>query len=179
MLDLPTYGYEMIRKCFRDFTPANPRLNEGRLYTTLKKLDEDGMVDRKVRPQQDIPDQKIISITAAGREEFYRWLHSDAEESGHDKFDFFTQYPFLTKVDFFQYLDTGEALEKMRRQIAICTLRLQRFHQAREEMLNKKVDYYRIMIIEYGIAVEELKQQWLQSIVRQKETEQSGKQEGP
>ncbi len=169
LLDLPTYGYEMIKKCFRDFTPANPKVNEGRLYTTLKKLDEDGLVSRKVRPQQDIPDQKIISITSAGKEEFYQWLRSQEDESGHDKFDFFNQYPFLTKVDFFQYLEKEVTLDKMRSQLAICDMRLQRFHQARQEMLHKQVDYYRVKIIEYGIDVEELKKSWLKAIIAEQE----------
>lgn len=170
LLDLPTYGYEMIKKCFSDFTPANPIMNEGRLYTTLKKLDEEGLVSRKIRPQQDIPDQKIISITTAGKDEFYQWLHSGEEETGHDKFDFFNQYPFLTKVNFFQYLERDEALAKMQEQLAVCERRLQRFEQARQEMLHKQVDYYRVMILEYGIEVEELKKKWLRSIIAEQES---------
>ena len=58
LLDFPTHAYDMIKKCFLDFTPANPKLNEGRLYSTLKTLDREGMVVRSLRPQQDMPDQR-------------------------------------------------------------------------------------------------------------------------
>ena len=168
LLDLPTHAYDMIKKCFLDFTPANPKLNEGRLYSTLKILDREGLVKRNVRPQDDMPDQKIISITPEGSEEFYRWLESQGEEEGHVKFDFFTQYPFLTKVNFFKFLPDDKIRAKLAEQLRISVMRLERFKAAREEMILKRVDVHRIRIIEYGIAVEELRNEWLQGLLAEK-----------
>lgn len=162
LMDLPTHGYDMIRKCFSDFTPADPKMNEGRLYNTLKVLDKAGLVERSVHRQEDAPDQKIVSITPQGSEEFYRWLESGEDEEGHAKFDFFNQYPFLTKVNFFKFLPEEKIREKLLEQLHISDMRLERFYQAQEEMVNKKVDEYRIRIIEYGIEVEKIRATWLQ-----------------
>ncbi|MDD3023819.1 MAG: PadR family transcriptional regulator [Syntrophomonadaceae bacterium] len=168
LLDFPTYAYDMIKKCFNDFTPANPKLNEGRLYSTLKVLDREGLVVRSIRPQEDVPDQKIISITPRGIEEFYRWLESPEEEEGHVKFDFFNQYPFLTKVDFFKFLPDDKIIAKLEEQLSISSLRQQRFHKAWEEMIEKRVDEYRIHIIKYGIEVEKLRSTWIQGLLAEK-----------
>jgi len=165
LMDLPTHAYDMIKKCFVDFTPANPKLNEGRIYSTLKELDKESMVERSLRYKDDVPPQKLVSITPAGAAEFYRWLESSEEEEGHTKFDFFNQYPFLTKVNFFKFLDEDKIIAKLTEQLLISTKRLERFHQAREEMIHKRVDEYRIRIIEYGIDVEELRSAWLKSIL--------------
>ncbi len=162
LMDLPTHGYDMIKKCFSDFTPADPKMNEGRLYSTLKVLDKEGLVERSVRRQEDVPDQKVVSITSRGTEEFCRWLESSQDEEGHAKFDFFTQYPFLTKVNFFKFLPEPQIREKLLEQLRISGMRLERFYQAQEEMVQKKVDKYRIRIIEYGIEVEKIRSAWLQ-----------------
>ncbi|HRY12068.1 MAG TPA: PadR family transcriptional regulator [Syntrophomonadaceae bacterium] len=161
LMDLPTHGYDMIKKCFSDFTPADPKMNEGRLYSTLKALDKEGLVERSVRRQEDVPDQKVVSITSRGTEEFYRWLESDQDEEGHAKFDFFTQYPFLTKVNFFKFLPEERIKEKLLEQLHISGMRLDRFYQAQEEMVHKKVDGYRIRILQYGIEVEKIRSAWL------------------
>jgi DNA-binding PadR family transcriptional regulator len=177
LLDYPVHAYDMIKKCFSDFTPANPRLNEGRLYATLKLLERDGLVKRHLRRQRDVPDQKIVSITPLGAEEFRRWLESDEEEEGHVKFDFFTQYPFLTKVNFFKFLSEEATVGKLREQLRISRARLERFEQAREEMLAKRVDHYRVRIIEYGIEVEKLRTRWLREMLAEKGV-QTGETEG-
>lgn len=168
LLDLPTHAYDMIKKCFMDFTPANPKLNEGRLYSTLKMLDREGLVERALHPQMDMPDQKIISITPQGAEEFYRWLESQVDEEGHVKFDFFNQYSFLNKVNFFKFLPDDKIITKLKEQLLISAMRLERFNKAREEMIQKKVDVYRIRIIEYGIEVEKLRKEWLLSLLAEK-----------
>lgn len=168
LIDFPTYAYDMIKKCFRDFTPANPKLNEGRLYSTLKTLDREGMVVRSLRPQQDMPDQKIVSITPRGAEEFYRWLESSEEEEGYAKFDFFNQYPFLTKVNFFMLLQDKKIIAKLEEQQHISEMRLERFNQAWQEMIDKDVDMHRIRIIEYGIEVEKLRWKWLENLLAEK-----------
>jgi DNA-binding PadR family transcriptional regulator len=165
LMNLPTHAYDMIKKCFVDFTPANPELNEGRIYSTLKELDKEGMVERSLRYQEDSPPQKIVSITPSGIEEFNRWLESIEEEEGHTKFDFFTQYPFLTKVNFFQFLDDKQIIAKLIEQLRISNRRLERFHRAEAEMIHKRVDKYRIRILEYGMEVEKLRSAWIKGIL--------------
>jgi len=125
-------------------------------------------VERALHPQVDMPDQKIISITPQGAEEFYRWLESQVDEEGHVKFDFFNQYSFLNKVNFFKFLPDDKIITKLKEQLLISAMRLERFNKAREEMIQKKVDVYRIRIIEYGIEVEKLRKEWLLSLLAEK-----------
>lgn len=44
------------------------------IYTTLKKLEEEGMVESLVEPQEDRPDRRVYTITEAGREDLRNWL---------------------------------------------------------------------------------------------------------
>ncbi len=165
-MDNPAHGYDLIKKCFMDFFPAGPRVNQGRLYTTLNKLEEDSLIERKTRVQNDLPDQKIIYITEQGLDEFQAWLDSSLEEEDNTKFDFFKQYPFLSKVNYYRHMPPDKARLKFQSQLDISLNRLCRFQEAREEMIQKRVDYYRIRIIEYGIEVEKVKAAWLQDMIQ-------------
>ena len=170
-VDNPAHGYDLIKKCFMDFFPASPEINQGRLYTTLNKLEKESMIEKKVKSQDDLPDQKIIYITPQGLDEFYDWLDSTLDEEDNTKFDFFKQYSFLSKVNYYKHLPEDKILAKFRGQLGISTDRLKRFEEAREEMIQKKVDHYRIRIIEYGIEVEKVKVAWLQETIGELENE--------
>jgi DNA-binding PadR family transcriptional regulator len=164
-VDNAAHGYDLIKKCFMDFFPVSPDINQGRLYTTLNKLEKESLIERKTRSQEDLPDQKIIYITSQGREEFNGWLDSMIDEEDKTKFDFFKQYPFLSKVNYYKHMPPEKAWLKFKGQLEISLKRLGRFNEAREEMIQKRVDHYRIRIIEYGIEVEKVKVAWLQEMI--------------
>lgn len=168
-VDNAAHGYELIKKCFMDFFPVSPDINQGRLYTTLNKLEKESLIKRKTKSQEDLPDQKIIYITPSGLQEFHQWLDSMMDEEDNSKFDFFKQYPFLSKVNYYKHLRPEKAWLKFKGQLEISLNRLQRFQEAREEMNEKRVDYYRIRIIEYGIEVEKVKVAWLQEMISELE----------
>jgi len=154
-----------------DFFPTSPEINQGRLYTTLNKLEKESMIEKKIKFQDDLPDQKIIYITPQGLDEFYDWLDSTLDEEDNTKFDFFKQYSFLSKVNYYKHLPEDKILAKFRGQLRISTDRLKRFEETRKEMIQKKVDHYRIRIIEYGIEVEKVKVAWLQETIGELENE--------
>lgn len=166
-VDNPAHGYELIKKCFMDFFPASPEINQGRLYATLNQLEKANMIEKKIRSQDDLPDQKIIYITPQGLEEFNNWLESTLDEEDDTKFDFFKQYPFLSKVNYYKHLSQDKRLAKFQEQLEISKNRLRRFYQAEEEMIQKNVDQYRIQILQYGIEVEKVKAAWLQQMIDQ------------
>lgn len=148
-----------------DFVPANPGINEGRLYSTLSKLEKENLIERKVHIQTSLPNQKITHITSQGLEEFLSWLASNEDEEDDTKFDFFKQYSFLSKVNYYRHFSNEKAVAKFTNQLEISNQRLQRFCEAREKMLSKGVDWYRIKIIEYGIHVEKVKIEWLKEVL--------------
>lgn len=50
----------------------NAKLSQ--IYTTLKKLENDGLLESQVEEQDDRPDKRIYSITSDGRETLQNWL---------------------------------------------------------------------------------------------------------
>ncbi|TMR14360.1 PadR family transcriptional regulator [Nonomuraea turkmeniaca] len=74
----PRHGYQ-LRVEFEASTGATWPLNIGQVYTTLSRLERDGLV----KPgESDEQGRVVYTITAAGREEMVRWfstpvIHSD------------------------------------------------------------------------------------------------------
>jgi DNA-binding PadR family transcriptional regulator len=74
----PRHGYQ-LRVEFEASTGATWPLNIGKVYTTLSRLERDGLV----KPgESDEQGRVVYTITAAGREEMVRWfatpvIHSD------------------------------------------------------------------------------------------------------
>jgi DNA-binding PadR family transcriptional regulator len=66
----PRYGYQ-LRASFEESTGATWPLNIGQVYTTLSRLERDGLV--RPLPEED-GGQRPYEITGAGREEVQRWF---------------------------------------------------------------------------------------------------------
>jgi len=64
-------------------------LNIGQVYTTLSRLERDGLVESQVVPQELLPDRKVYAITQAGLEELDRWLAEPALDNIQLKNEFF------------------------------------------------------------------------------------------
>jgi DNA-binding PadR family transcriptional regulator len=68
----PGHGYELKRafeEKLGDFWP----LNFGQIYTTLDRLEQEGLVMHDPVAQSDKPDKKVYRITEAGLGEFRLW----------------------------------------------------------------------------------------------------------
>jgi DNA-binding PadR family transcriptional regulator len=65
----PHYGYQ-LRAAFEESTGASWPLNIGQVYTTLSRLERDGLV----RPLPEEGGQRPYEITEAGRAEATRWF---------------------------------------------------------------------------------------------------------
>src|SRR3954452_10778549 len=66
----PQYGYE-LRAGFEAITGATWTLNIGQVYSTLSRLDRDGLV---VAGESDAEGRVVYEITEAGRAEVERWF---------------------------------------------------------------------------------------------------------
>lgn len=64
-------------------------LNNGQVYATLKRLENNDLVTSHVVEQDDRPDRNVFSITAAGREELENWLTAPPPPSAILKDEFF------------------------------------------------------------------------------------------
>ena len=105
----PMTGYEL--KQFFDSSVQhfwNAELSQ--IYPTLKSLEEQGHVEKHVKVQEDRPNRKIYDITAAGRDEFARWVR--APQPPADLRD-----PFMIKLFFGTELPLEDILVLLRRQM--------------------------------------------------------------
>ena len=68
----PQYGYE-LKAVFERFLGGTWPLNLGQVYTTLTRLEREGLVEASVVPQEAAPDRKVFALTDAGRAELDRW----------------------------------------------------------------------------------------------------------
>ena len=71
----PTHGYQ-LKTAFEAATGGVWSLNVGQVYTTLDRLARDGFVDI-----DETGEQKVYSLTAAGREELGGWWQADPVDS--------------------------------------------------------------------------------------------------
>lgn len=66
-------GYEL--KQFMDESTSNFwHAKQSQIYTTLKKLEDDGLVESHVEEQESRPDRRVYEITASGRNDLNLWL---------------------------------------------------------------------------------------------------------
>src|SRR5437763_12827146 len=68
----PRYGYD-LKAVFEEFLGGTWPLNIGQVYTTLARLEQEGLVSCEVVPQQLLPDRKVYSLTDAGEHQLSRW----------------------------------------------------------------------------------------------------------
>jgi DNA-binding PadR family transcriptional regulator len=82
------HGYD-LKNAFESMLGGTWPLNIGQVYTTLARLERDGLVESEVVPQDLLPDRKVYSLTESGREELERWLAEPTEEGIRVKDEFF------------------------------------------------------------------------------------------
>src|SRR2546421_3535635 len=69
----PRHGYE-LKAAFEGLLGGTWSLNIGQVYTTLSRLERDGLVESEVVAQDAFPDRKVYSLTELGEKELDRWL---------------------------------------------------------------------------------------------------------
>ena len=70
----PAYGYELKQVLDRMFGAVWPPINIGQIYTTLQRLERDGLVVSEVVPRERKADRVVYEITDGGREALGEWF---------------------------------------------------------------------------------------------------------
>jgi DNA-binding PadR family transcriptional regulator len=83
----PAHGYDLKRDYDARFGAIWGPLNIGQVYTTMARLERDGLVAHETVAQGDRPDKKVYAITAAGRAALRAWM-GEADEVPAVKSDF-------------------------------------------------------------------------------------------
>jgi DNA-binding PadR family transcriptional regulator len=72
-------------------------LNFGQIYSTLDRLEKDGLVSHDRQAQDKRPDRKIFSITQQGRTELSQWLSTPITKVRALRDEFFIKLVFMDK----------------------------------------------------------------------------------
>lgn len=163
LLDGPAHGYK-IKKCFSPFVSNSQAINDGLLYPTLSLLEKEGLISKEVIEQEKTPNKNLYTITSQGANEFFQWLHSSSGEDDSIKYDFFLKYEFLSKYNFFKHLEKKVALEKLKKQMDLIKEKIKEFERIKEGMFERKADWHRIKILEFGLRFQKLKFGWLKEM---------------
>ncbi|WP_426571747.1 helix-turn-helix transcriptional regulator [Aquihabitans sp. McL0605] len=73
LVEQPRHGYD-LRSRFEAKTADLWRINSGQVYTTLDRLERDGLVDATDDPDDDSGRRRLYRVTDAGRQELRQWL---------------------------------------------------------------------------------------------------------
>ena len=92
------HGYE-LKAAFEELLGGTWPLNIGQVYTTLARLERDGLVTCHVQPQDNLPDRKTYSLTELGWAELTAWLAAPAEEVVNLKGESFIKVVLASLVD--------------------------------------------------------------------------------
>jgi PadR family transcriptional regulator AphA len=161
-----SHGYEIKSQMAQKVT-GEFGINDGQLYPTLKKLEEEGLVVKTVEHQTGAPSRHIYSITDKGRKDFEAWLESSEGEDRAFRYDFFRKDIFCIKSNFIRFLGKKKAAEKIQRQIEIVQSIIADLAIAIKHMKERKVDPLHIKIWEYGIMNYKTRLRWLKQFLQE------------
>jgi DNA-binding PadR family transcriptional regulator len=173
LMQCPGHGYQ-IKKIFAPFI-SRDGLNDGQVYPILTRLEKDGLVSKEVVQQEKTPNKHIYHITDAGREEFINWLSGPTDESDPVKYDFFMQYSFLMKCNFFEHLSRDERIQKLEAQIAAAKDKIAEYKHVREDMSEKGLSNYKLKIVDFGIETQLLKIRWVEGLLEDELADRSAR----
>ncbi len=84
------HGYELKQAIDNAFGAVGPAINVGQIYTTLSRLERDGLVVSGEVEQSDRPNKRVYEVTGEGRVELESWV-SDSTGSPRPRDEFFVK----------------------------------------------------------------------------------------
>lgn len=77
LAERPRHGYD-LKAAFEAAFGGTWVLNDGQVYTTLGRLERDGLITWEVVEQTALPDRKVYELTALGEKELREWMDEPA-----------------------------------------------------------------------------------------------------
>ena len=107
----PAHGYELKQAFEELFGDVWPELNFGQVYTTLARLERDGLVRGQEVAQEHRRDKKVYEVTATGEEVLRTWI-GEPIDGPWLKDEFFMK---LVLARLTGAADEGELIDRQRR----------------------------------------------------------------
>jgi DNA-binding PadR family transcriptional regulator len=74
------HGYD-LKRAFEKLMGGTWPINIGQIYTTLTRLERDGLVTVEMVAQSNVPDRKVYSLTSAGHDALAEWLEEAVSDA--------------------------------------------------------------------------------------------------
>jgi DNA-binding PadR family transcriptional regulator len=151
--DRPRYGYQ-LRIEFEDRTGSSWPLNIGQVYTTLDRLERDGLVRKD---GADGEGHIIYSITPEGRAEVHNWFTSPVPRASPPRNELAIKLALALTLP---GVDVGAAIHAQR---AVSIRALQDYTKARRDMASQQrpTDTARLLVLDSLIFQTEAEVRWL------------------
>ena len=128
----PMTGYD-LKKYIDSSTEFFWHAELAQIYPTLKQLEETGLVESEVEPQEGKPDRKIYSLTKAGRAALSEWLNEPLSEIPPIK------EPVLLQLFFSGALGKTMVLEQLQRQLALHRAKLKHYQTETKAVIQEVI----------------------------------------
>ncbi|HZR39019.1 MAG TPA: PadR family transcriptional regulator [Ktedonobacteraceae bacterium] len=149
----PMSGYD-IKQAFERAIASYWNAGNSQIYTTLKNLNQAGLVDAEVIVQTSRPNRKVYRLTPAGHAELERWLQEEIPER-------FTKDEFLTRLFFCGETTDEVALSHLRKHRESLLKQLAHMEWARQQYASRPSR--RPRLLEYQMLVREYKEAMLKA----------------
>jgi len=103
------HGYELKQSLEQEFGALLPQLNSGQIYSTLSRLERDGLVEGEPVPDAN-RGKKVYRLTARGRELLESWVGAPVPGT-RLKDEFFVKLVVATSVGL---ADANDLIERQR-----------------------------------------------------------------
>ncbi|MDQ0754239.1 PadR family transcriptional regulator [Arthrobacter sp. B3I4] len=151
--DRPRYGYQ-LRAAFEDRTGSSWPLNIGQVYTTLDRLERDGLVQKD---GSDGEGHVIYSITDVGLAEAQAWFHSPVARTNPPRNELAIKLALALTLP---AVDVGALIQTQR---AVSIRALQEYTKSRREAAARPrpADTARLLVLDSLIFQTEAEVRWL------------------
>lgn len=129
------------------------RVERGIIYSLVRRVEQAGLVVSERDEQANRPARNVLSLTAAGRDELYRWLDEPVLRIRDVRQDFFLKVFFSLRISGH---DTRGLID---RQIGACRTQLERFRRQRA----RADSAFACLVLDSKVATAENLLSWLDS----------------
>jgi DNA-binding PadR family transcriptional regulator len=158
-------GYELKTQKFDASIAHFWAADQAQIYRTLEKLQAQGYVTNQLEVQENRPNRKVYSITAAGKAELDRWLHEIQPIITYRE-------PFLVQLYFAEGLTNAELVAQFHAQRTAHAARLQQFQDIAHygfppltQLTEQRGVAFQRMTLELGLRLEQAYLAWIDAML--------------
>ncbi len=165
---IPMTGYELKQR-LDESTAHFWHAHHSQIYTVLREMEEDGLLESEFVRQEGQPDRRIYTITAQGRKMVQEWLDEPLTVMPTIKDEFIVRVFFSAQRDpqkvIAELIFQRELHQKHLADYKSQTLPLIESHACTIPFLERDVDFWRATL-ELGIRYDEIYIEWINDTIK-------------